>query len=124
MAHALMADPVPLRWSADGALLVGTSRVPLETVVECFTEGATAEEIALRYDALTLADIYAVIGYYLRHRQELEAYLRRAQRERDAVRQQLETQFPSAGIRERLLARRAARQSASEALAQRVAGSP
>ena len=42
------------------------------------------EAIAQRYPTATLADIYAVVAYYLRHRQEFEAYL--AEREKIGVR--------------------------------------
>jgi uncharacterized protein (DUF433 family) len=115
MAQSIPADPIPLRWSDDRVLLVGRTRVPLETVIESFKEGATAEEIAIRYDALDLADVYSVIGYYLRHRQEVEDYLAGAQQEREAIRQQIEAQFPSIGIRERLTARRAAMRAGREA---------
>ena len=37
-----------------------------------FDEGATAEEIVQQYPALSLADAYAAISYYLRHRSDVE----------------------------------------------------
>jgi len=40
-----------------------------------FEQGASAEEIALRYDVLKLQDIYATLGYFLGHRQETQEYL-------------------------------------------------
>jgi uncharacterized protein (DUF433 family) len=49
--------------------------VLVELVIRAFQDGATPEAIAQRYPTATLADIYAVIAYYLRHRQELDAYL-------------------------------------------------
>ena len=52
--------------------MAGT-RVSLDIVVAAFHAGATAEEIARDYPSLRLADIYAVITYYLRHEVEVEA---------------------------------------------------
>jgi len=104
---------VPLRIDAFGVMYVGRTRVPLDTVVRAYDQGTSPEEIALRFTALDLADIYAVIGYYLKHRDEIEDYLRRRKAFRDEVRRQVEAKFNPAGIRERLLARRNNRQGAT-----------
>ena len=45
---------------------IGATRVRLDTVVQSFETGASAEEIAEDYP-LKLDDVYAVITYYLRH---------------------------------------------------------
>jgi hypothetical protein len=74
--------------------------------VSAFNEGATPEEIVSQYSSLDLADVYAVIGYYLRHRTDVEAYLRQRQCQADAVRKENEARFDPQGIRDRLLARR------------------
>lgn len=100
------ARPVPLKTDADGVVRVGGTRVTLDTVVAAFEEGATAEEIVYQYPSLDLADVYAVIGYYLQRRSDIEAYLRRRQQQRDEVREQNEARFDPRGIRNRLLARR------------------
>ena len=90
----------------DGALRVGGTRVTLDTVVGAYLDGAAAEEIALAYDSLELADIHETIAYYLRHRAEVEAYLVRREAKAEEVRRVNENRWPSAGIRERLLARK------------------
>ena len=69
-------------------------------------EGATAEEIVQQYPSLQLADVYHVIGYYLRHPAAVEAYLHQRREEIDTVRQQNEARFDPQGVRDRLLARR------------------
>jgi hypothetical protein len=56
---------------------------------------------------LNLADVYSVLGYYLQHRPEVEAYLHRRRQQTDEVREQNEALFDPRGIRDRLLARRA-----------------
>ena len=37
-----------------------------------FNRGATPEEIVIAYPAVSLADIYSVIAYYLRHQQDVK----------------------------------------------------
>ncbi len=107
MSLALVNEPIPLEKDTDGVIRVGSTRVTLDTVVVAFKEGATAEEIVSQYPTLALADVYAVISYYLRHQTEVEAYLRQRQRLANTVRQQNETRFDPHGIRDRLLARQA-----------------
>jgi uncharacterized protein (DUF433 family) len=100
-------DPVPLSADDFGVIRVSGTRVPLDTVVHVFLAGASAEEIADRFSTLSLADVYSAIGYYLRHREEVDRYL--AERERDAeeVRALVEARQGPSLTRERLLARRA-----------------
>jgi hypothetical protein len=85
--------------------------VPIDTVIYHFNVGATAEEISHKLPSLELTDIYGVIYYYLAHREELDEYLRQQEAEADAVQERLESnpeyQQWRAELRERLLARRA-----------------
>jgi hypothetical protein len=60
----------------------------------------------LRVGALDLADVYAVIAYVMRHRAEIDAYLVQRRVSADAVRTANERRWSSAGVRDRLLARR------------------
>jgi uncharacterized protein (DUF433 family) len=106
MAIILQSEVPPLRQDDSGALRVGRSRVVLELVVRAFQDSATPEAIAQRYPTATLGDIYAVIAYYLRHRDEIEAYLSEREQRSQEVRQRLEAhQGNLADLRERLLAR-------------------
>lgn len=99
------ADPVPLYMDQDGEVRVGDTRVTLDTVVETFEYGATAEEIVLKYPSLRLADVYAAISYYLRHQTEVAAYLQERHILEEQVHRENEARFNLVGIRERLLAR-------------------
>lgn len=98
--------PVPLRVDADGVIRVGGTRVTLDTVVLAFKEGLSAEEIAEQYSSLNLGDVYAAIGYFLKHRPEIESYLAGRRTEAASVREQNETRFGQRDLRGRLLARR------------------
>lgn len=106
MTLSITAVPPPLKVNADGVVRVGETRVTLDTVVQAFGDGATAEEIAQQYPSVRLADIYAVIGYYLQHQADVEAYLRQQRQEAEEVRRENEARFDPSGVRARLLARR------------------
>src|SRR5947208_14573776 len=71
---AVVVEAMPLAMDAHGVYLVGGTRVTLDLVVRAFNRGATAEEIVQKYDSLRLPDVYQVIGYYLRHADELAEY--------------------------------------------------
>ena len=102
----IAARPIPLETDADGVVRVSGTRVTLDTVVTAFNEGATAEEIGYQYPSLDLADVYAVIAYYLGQRPQVEAYLRQRQEQADGTRKQNEARSAPFGVRERLMARR------------------
>ena len=97
---------IPIETDADGVIRVAGTRVTLDTLVAAFNEGATAEEIVQQYPSLELGDVYAVIGYYLHNRAEVEQYLERRREEASRVRRENEARFDPKGIRDRLLARR------------------
>jgi uncharacterized protein (DUF433 family) len=106
MSIPIVAEPIPLTIDPDGVIHISHTRVTLDTIVFSFLQGATAEEIVQQYPSLDLADTYAAIGYYLRHRPEVESYLRRRQKQADKVRKANESRFAPQGVRARLLARR------------------
>lgn len=109
MTLPLEAEPLPLHTDRDGTIRIGRTRVPLETVVYAFNEGAAAEEIAYRYPALELADIYSTITYYLQHRTAVDEYLEERDARATELRRKVEARQPDRqGLRERLLARQRA----------------
>ncbi len=109
MNAVIETEAVPIQIGADGVWRIGSSRVTFDTVAAAFDEGATAEEITQQYPSLALAEVYAALGWYLKHRPEAETYLRTRDAERQRVRQANEARFGPVGIRSRLLARQAAK---------------
>jgi uncharacterized protein (DUF433 family) len=105
----LHIDHPPLRVDEGGAVRVGDSRVSLDLVVEQYENGMTPEDMVRAYDTLVLADVHAVIAYYLRYRGEVRAYLNRRQEEAEALRAKIEAERPRVS-RQELLARRSARE--------------
>jgi uncharacterized protein (DUF433 family) len=102
----LHAEPPPLRVDAGGAVRMGNTRISLDLVVEQYENGMSPEDMVRAYDTLVLAHVYAVIAYYLRHQDEVRAYLKRRAEEAEALRAKIETERPRIS-REELLARRA-----------------
>jgi uncharacterized protein (DUF433 family) len=100
---------VPLSIDHAGVLRVNGTRVSLDSLIFAFNEGATPEEIAQQYTTLNLADIYAVISYYLQNQAEVVEYLERRKTQRAELKKEVESQFDSQGIRDRLLARQRSR---------------
>ena len=101
-------QPVPLDADGDGVIRVRGTRITLDTVVEAFRRGATAEEITQQYPTLSLADVYSVLGYFLRHEAEVSDYLADRVAVRENVRRDNERRFDPQGVRDRLVARRPA----------------
>ena len=108
----LHAEPPPLRVDEGDAIRVGKSRISLDLVIEQYENGMTPEDMVRAYDTLELADVHAVIAYYLRHRDEVRAYLKRRAEEAVALRARIEAKRPRV-TREELLARRSAREKAN-----------
>jgi len=119
MTLSFVTERIPLEMDSDGVVRVGGTRVTLDTIVTAFDEGATAEEIVYQYPSLDLADVYAVLSYYLQRRHDVEAYLRQREQQATKVRRQNESRFDPHGIRDRLLARRTRKRVMSHATAGR-----
>lgn len=94
MTLNLASQAPPLR-QVDGTLRVGASNVLLETVLWAFQQGATPEQIADRYPTLHLADIYDVVGYYLRNRESVDPYLAEQERAAEDLAAAVRREFPN-----------------------------
>src|SRR5438309_311759 len=94
MNMPIKAVEVPLFDDGQGGLRVTGTRVLLERIVHAFENGATPEGIVQSYDTLQLADVYAVLSWYLRHKAEVEAYLHKRAEEAVAIRQAIEAKQP------------------------------
>lgn len=96
----------PLRVERDGTVRVGQTRVTLDTLVSAYQSGATPEQIVLQFPSLSLADVYESVGYYLRHTEQVSAYLASREAHATIVRQQIGSDRTTQEIRERLRTRR------------------
>ena len=107
MADTVIAPlPVPLTRDDTGTWRVGGTRIPLERVIEAYKDGAPPETIVRWFDSLRLADVYAVLSYYLNHPQDVEEYMRARDAAAAEIRRKIEAgQSPRPGMRDELLAR-------------------
>ena len=122
MSNVETTMTVPLTTTEFGTIRVGRSRVSLDSIVHHYKQGATAERIAESFPSLDLAEVYAVIAYYLANRESVQEYLRRQEAEADALQQQIESdpkqQTATKQLRERIRARWAARRSPADSNAE------
>jgi uncharacterized protein (DUF433 family) len=88
-----------------GAVRIANTRVSLDLVIEQYESGMTPEDMARAYDSVELADVHAVIAYYLRHRDVVRGYLKYRAEQAEALRANIEAERPRVS-REELLARR------------------
>ncbi|MCA9917270.1 MAG: DUF433 domain-containing protein [Anaerolineales bacterium] len=96
---------IPLQQEKDGTIRVIGTRIPLDTIIYAYLSGDSAEEIVDSFDSLKLADVYAIIGYYLDQKDELNSYLQKRETEAAQLQKMLEARFPTTDLRQRLLAR-------------------
>jgi uncharacterized protein (DUF433 family) len=105
MTLTLAADPLPLRLDAGGTYRVGQTRVRLDTVVFAYNAGSSAEQITRDYPGLELADVHSVIGYYLHHKPEVDAYLQQREREAEELKRAIEAEPHNRDLRQKILDR-------------------
>ncbi len=107
MTLELQIDALPLTVDETGTIRVSGTRITLDIVIGYYKQGMSAEEIAEAYPSVPLADIYAVIAYYLRHREQLDAYLAEGHRKFEEIRKQVQSEQGPQITRAELEARRA-----------------
>lgn len=106
---------VPLRADSDGVIRIGKTRVTLVTLINFYKQGQSAEDLHRGFPTIPLADIYAVIAYYLAHQTEVDAYIRRIEAEGEEIRRKIEALPTNKPLtREMLLARLADKQRKQE----------
>jgi uncharacterized protein (DUF433 family) len=84
---------VPLRTDEHGAIRIGKTRVLLELIIHAYYMGETPEGIVDSYPSLTTAEVYAVIGYYLANREEIDAYVRERDQQADQILRDMEAKL-------------------------------
>jgi uncharacterized protein (DUF433 family) len=105
MTLTIGTEQMPMRRDPDGTIRIGRTRVTLDCVAAAFEQGATAETIVEQFPTLELPDVYLVLGYYLRHTQDILEYLAEGRQLAAQHRQRTESRLSPHGLRERLLAR-------------------
>ena len=106
MTFSQIVSQVPINTDEHSVVRVGGTRVTLESVITAFQMGATSEEIVMQFPVLELGDVYAVIGYYLKNRGDVEAYLQEQEVLGAQSRRTIQEKFSQTDLRARLLERK------------------
>lgn len=85
----------------DGNYYIAGARVSLDSIVQAFRRGESAETICQKFELLQLEEVCGAIAYYLANQAEIDAYLPRQNQKWAEGRRNAEP-LP-ADIRERLM---------------------
>ena len=78
-------------------------RIGLEHIVERYTEGFSAEQIAQEFPGVELKAIYAIIAYYLHNQAAVDAYVARSDAAAETRRQEWSATMPELSRRVRAI---------------------
>ena len=96
---------VPLMKNTQGVIQVVGTRVSLDSIMQAYYEGATAEEITLRFPSCRLEKIYTILSWALNHVDEVSHYLTSQEKKRQKLEDEIRRTSTAPSIRERLIAR-------------------
>jgi len=105
MATQPITEQIPIRLDKYGQYRVGNTNILLDLVVLAYRQGRTPESIIESYPTLSLDDIYFAIGYYIRHRDEIDAYMQQQKTKAIAGEIEDKKRFPKQTTRDMLLDR-------------------
>lgn len=107
MLNEFQVVSIPLETNEQGVIRVKGTRVSLDSILHAYyNEGATAEEIILRFPTCTIENIYTIISWALNHPDFVDEYLTAQQNKKDQLEEEIRQQYPSYGLRDHLFAQR------------------
>lgn len=107
MSLVIKPEFPPLRVLENGSVRIAGTRIGLEHVVANYRNGWSPERIVEEYSTLNLADVHAVIAWYLRHRDEVDHYMTEQDQTAERVREEVErVGMGGATLKEKLKRRR------------------
>ena len=106
MIQEFSALTIPLERNPQGVIRVKGTRVSLDSILHAYyRDGATAEEIVMRFPTCQIKDIYTIISWTLHNSEFVSSYLAEQADRRNELEREIERSSPQAGLRDRLLAR-------------------
>lgn len=109
----MIPDPLtitmPMRVDEHGVIRIGGTRVTFESIIHSYLQSEPPESIHESFSTVSLTDIYLVIGYYLAHREQMDAYLKQRDEVFEQTRREWEAKYPPKVTKEELLRRLEAR---------------
>lgn len=101
----MIMEAIPIYNDPDGRMRVTGTRVLLDMIVEAYRRGETPEHIVQMYPTLKLDQVFLALGYYMRHRETVDSYIRRMEDEAERLRQDWEAEHPPKPTKAELLTR-------------------
>ena len=114
MTDAPITEVIPIYTDDNGRMRISGTRVLLDLIVDAYHRGETPEHIVQMYTTLTLDQVYFALGYYLRHREAVDDYIRRMDEAAERLRREWEAEYPPKITRAELLARLQAKRASAE----------
>lgn len=105
MTDVPITEVIPIYTDPNGRMRVSNTRVLLDLVIYAYHQGESPEHIIQMYTTLTLDQVYLAIGYYLRHRETVDAYIAQMEAEAKLLQAEIEAKYPPKVTRADLLAR-------------------
>lgn len=95
---------VPLILSDDGAIRIKGTGLPVDRIIYLHNQGEIPEAIYESFpsDGYTIANIYAIIAYYLSNKSKFDKYLAKREKEAEKIRKEIESQPQYKEKREKL----------------------
>ena len=84
---------LPLKIDEQGTIYISRTKVTLDILIARYQQGDSPEAMHEGFSTVSLTDIYAVIAYYLAHRDELDAYLKQRDDDVERIRQEMEARY-------------------------------
>ncbi len=81
------------------AIRIAGTRIGIETVLRDYLEGASPEEIMLRYPTLSLEQVHATITYFLANQEKVDLYLEQVRQHQEEAWQK-QQRHPSEFVQE------------------------
>ncbi len=114
MTDAPITEIIPIYTDDSGRMRVSGTRVLLDLIVDAYHRGETPEHIVQMYTTVTLDQVYLALGYYLRHREVVDDYIRHMEEEAERLQREWEAEYPPKITRAELLARLQSKQDSAE----------
>lgn len=70
----------------NGGYYVAGTRISLDSIVQCFSEGLSPEAIWGEFETLTLAQVFGAIAFYLDNQPAIDSYRMRQMQRFEAMR--------------------------------------
>ncbi len=82
---------VPLTVWKDGSIRVKGSRLLVDIIINSHQCGECPEHISESFPAVSVAEVYAIIAYYLTHKAKFEKYLAKREKEAEEIKKRIES---------------------------------